>query len=214
MDLTDLNSVKACADELLKREEKLDALILNAGIQMIPATGKTVQGHELRVGANNLGHYLLMQKLLPTLKTTASFRAKTGCSEGCVRILWAGSCLIDLVSPTGGVELDEAGVPKTHNDAMVNYAQSKAGNLFLAKHFKDELKKEGILSVVSQYSPIAVPVKYMFDRTISSASIQATSMMPRPSDGILSAQNCKQRYWSGHSCIRSSKVLTPNSGLL
>ena len=45
--------------------------------------------------------------------------------------------------------MDESGAPRVLPTAAENYAHSKAGNLLLAKWFKDELRDDGVLSVVS-----------------------------------------------------------------
>ena len=148
--MTDLRQVKNTAQEFLKKEQTLDVLFNNAGIQLLPLEGKTVQGHEIRMGANCLGHYILTQELLPTLKATAALRRKEGMPDGGVRILFAGSIVIDMSSPRGGVEFDENGAPRVQPTTNANYGHSKAGNLMLAKWFKEELKKDGILSAVSK----------------------------------------------------------------
>jgi NAD(P)-dependent dehydrogenase (short-subunit alcohol dehydrogenase family) len=69
LDLSDLASVKACAEDFLARGEKLDVLVNNAGVA--GASGQTKQGFELAFGINHLGHFLLTQKLLPALNPHA-----------------------------------------------------------------------------------------------------------------------------------------------
>jgi NAD(P)-dependent dehydrogenase (short-subunit alcohol dehydrogenase family) len=63
LDLSDLDSVRACADTL---EDKYDVLINNAGFAsgLRGARGLTKQGFELTFGTNHLGHYLLTRLLL------------------------------------------------------------------------------------------------------------------------------------------------------
>lgn len=45
LDLNDLDSVKQCAKDFQSRSEKLDILVLNAGVSSLPP-GKTKQGYE------------------------------------------------------------------------------------------------------------------------------------------------------------------------
>lgn len=63
LDLSDLDSVRACADGL---KGKFDVLINNAGFAsgLRGARGLTKQGFELTFGTNHLGHYLLTRLLL------------------------------------------------------------------------------------------------------------------------------------------------------
>ena len=58
LDLSDLNQVRESAVSLLTKVEKIDVFIHNAGI--LPLTEmRSVQGHELTLATNLLGHHLL-----------------------------------------------------------------------------------------------------------------------------------------------------------
>ncbi|VDM85454.1 unnamed protein product [Strongylus vulgaris] len=60
-DLADFSSVRECAKEILKDEDKIDILINNAGVMFYPRYEKTVDGHELTWQSNHLGerrHFL------------------------------------------------------------------------------------------------------------------------------------------------------------
>src|SRR6185369_10996441 len=65
LDLSDLDSVRACAGVVLARDEPLHVLINNAGLA--EQKRLTKQGFELTFGVNHLGHFLLTQLLLPKL---------------------------------------------------------------------------------------------------------------------------------------------------
>lgn len=67
LDLADLESVRACANELLARDTPLYGLVNNAGLV---TRGTTKQGFELIFGVNHLGHFLLTQLLLPKITAT------------------------------------------------------------------------------------------------------------------------------------------------
>lgn len=66
LDLSSLNSVRKCAQQLLEKEKRIDLLINNAGIMMCPY-GKTEDGFEMQLGTNHLGHFLLTLLLLPKI---------------------------------------------------------------------------------------------------------------------------------------------------
>ena len=99
LDLTDLREVKKTARVFLGKETALDVLWNNAGVMLLPSDGSTVQGHELRMGANCLGPYLLTQELLPALIATAAVRRREGEANGIVRVLFSGSMMIDTTTP-------------------------------------------------------------------------------------------------------------------
>jgi NAD(P)-dependent dehydrogenase (short-subunit alcohol dehydrogenase family) len=63
LELSDLESVRAFATEL--RDIKIDALLLNAGVQVYDLRARTKQGLERTFGVNHLGHYLLARLLVP-----------------------------------------------------------------------------------------------------------------------------------------------------
>lgn len=105
------------------------------------------------------------------LKSTAALRRKEGRPEGCVRVLFAGSIVIDMESPTGGIDFDGGGAPRLQVTTGINYAHSKAGNLMLAKYFRDGLEKDGILSIC--FNPGNVNDRYTVRRNFPCTDFQA-----------------------------------------
>jgi retinol dehydrogenase 12 len=72
LDLADLTSVRACADELLGRKLPIHGLINNAGLG--GQRGITKDGFEIHFGTNHLGHYLLTRLLLDRIVESAPAR--------------------------------------------------------------------------------------------------------------------------------------------
>lgn len=66
LDLSSLKSVRNCAEQLLKSEERIDILVNNAGVMMCPE-GRTEDGFETQIGTNHLGHFLFTMLLLPRM---------------------------------------------------------------------------------------------------------------------------------------------------
>jgi NAD(P)-dependent dehydrogenase (short-subunit alcohol dehydrogenase family) len=66
LDLGDLDSVRACAAAFVATGRPLHLLVNNAGLA--GQHGLTKQGFELAFGTNHLGHFLLTQLLLPTMR--------------------------------------------------------------------------------------------------------------------------------------------------
>jgi len=71
MDLSSLASTRRSAAEFLAKNDKLDRLILNAGVMMSPLNPRTQDGFEMQMGTNHLGHFLLTRLLIPLLKRSA-----------------------------------------------------------------------------------------------------------------------------------------------
>jgi retinol dehydrogenase-12 len=154
LDLADLSSIKASAEDFLARESRLDILWNNAGVMIPPAGSVTAQGHELRLGTNCFGPYLFTKLLTPLLLETA----KTAPANS-VRVAWAGSLTIDVAAPAGGVTFEDGKeIVKILGSQSANYGASKCGNLFLAKGFAKETEGSGIVSVVSFESRVSSPV--------------------------------------------------------
>lgn len=89
LDLNSLKSVKALADDILATEDRIDFLVLNAGIMALPTMEKTKDGLEKQIGVNHVGHFyltrLLINKIIkqntPGRIITLSSSANKYCSE-------------------------------------------------------------------------------------------------------------------------------------
>ena len=80
LDLADLDSVRAAADDVASRTESLDVLMNNAGVMAIPLA-RTKQGFEMQLGTNHLGHFALTGLLLPLLHQATAPRVVTTSSQ-------------------------------------------------------------------------------------------------------------------------------------
>lgn len=109
LDLTSFQSIRKCATEFAAQEERLDMLILNAGIIRV-APGLTTDGYEIHFGLNYLGHALLFKLLAPTLVKTAESHADSD-----VRVVVVSS-EGHAMAPSGGVQFDHV---KTECTGMV-----------------------------------------------------------------------------------------------
>lgn len=140
LDLADLPTIKASAEDFLRREQRLDVLTNNAGVMTPPVGSKTEQGYELQWGTNVMGPWLFTHFLTPLLaKTAASSPA------GSVRVTWAAS-LATMFSPKGGVAWDKNEGPKIHGNPPVDYAQTKAANAMLALEWTARNAGNGVVS--------------------------------------------------------------------
>jgi NAD(P)-dependent dehydrogenase (short-subunit alcohol dehydrogenase family) len=72
LDLASLASVRTFAREMAHRDlPPLHALVCNAGLQVVSGTTYTQDGFEMTFGVNCLGHFLLVNLLLPQLVAPA-----------------------------------------------------------------------------------------------------------------------------------------------
>lgn len=137
MDLASLSSVKAGAEKFLAMggtsPPRLDLLMCNAGVMGSPAL--TRDGYEMAFGVNHLGHALLIQLLLPTLRTTAEREGE----ESDVRVV----CLSSLAESWAPKHytFDKMRTELPQLGKMARYGQSKLANVqyagVLAKRYPE-----------------------------------------------------------------------------
>lgn len=140
LDLADLSTIKASAEDFSRQETELHVLWHNAGISPVPPGSKTPQGHDLSIGTTCLGPYLFTQFLIPQLRQAASHAPQAS-----VRVIFTASRMIDWNAPHGGLVLSECWSPS--QDPIRTYAASKAGAWFLSSVFARTLISDGIISV-------------------------------------------------------------------
>jgi NAD(P)-dependent dehydrogenase (short-subunit alcohol dehydrogenase family) len=68
LDLSSLRSVAEVSSRLLDEGEPIHLLVNNAGVMTPPRRQTTADGFELQWGTNHLGHFALVQHLLPLLR--------------------------------------------------------------------------------------------------------------------------------------------------
>ncbi|MDA8018734.1 MAG: oxidoreductase [Thermoanaerobaculia bacterium] len=137
LDLSDLDQVEAFASKYAAENDRLDLLILNAGV-MVPPASKTAQGFELQFGVNHLGHFALTGALLPLLQQTESSRVVVVSSTAAVQ---AAIHFDDLQFETRGYAPWPA------------YGQSKLANQLFARELQRRLRAVGSSVLVTAAHP-------------------------------------------------------------
>lgn len=112
LDLSDQASVAALAET---QSDPLDLLVLNAGVMACPET-RTAEGWELQLATNHLGHFALVNRLLPLLTDRARVVSVSSLGHHHGGMLWEDPML-------------EQGYAKWRA-----YGQSKSANALLAVH--------------------------------------------------------------------------------
>ncbi|EPS26250.1 hypothetical protein PDE_01186 [Penicillium oxalicum 114-2] len=122
LDLTSTRSIRNATEKFHAESDRLDRLVLNAGVMALPP-GETEMGHEIQLGTNHTGHFMLTKLLLPTLQRTA----ETPGSD--VRIVSLSSVAHNL-APSLETILNQEKLKKVNTNAR--YGASKAANILFA----------------------------------------------------------------------------------
>lgn len=125
LDLSSFDSIRAAAKQFRNDCDRLDTLILNAGVMNAAAENITKEGYEPHIGVNYIGHWLLTDLLLPTLLKTAHESENPDVRVICLSS-WAWMMSpIDLATLTSNEEL-------LKQNSWARYGASKAANVVLA----------------------------------------------------------------------------------
>ncbi|TFK40852.1 NAD(P)-binding protein [Crucibulum laeve] len=140
LDLADLKSVKAAAEEFHSKETQLHILFNNGGVMVPPVKDVTAQGYDLQFGTNVLGHFYFTKLLLPTLLATA----KTS-PDGTARVVSTASSAEVFLSTIDFNSLKD-GPARRNKYSSTLYAQSKFGNVVLSNELARRYGSEGLVS--------------------------------------------------------------------
>ncbi|HEU4612511.1 MAG TPA: SDR family oxidoreductase [Kofleriaceae bacterium] len=142
LDLSDLASVRRCAEELLARNIPIHGLINNAGLA--GSRGTTKDGFELTFGTNHLGHYLFTRLLLDRIKQSGPARIVNVASAShyqARKIDW-GALREKTKSRTG----------------LPEYAVSKLSNVLFTKELARRLEGTGVTTYALHPGVVATDV--------------------------------------------------------
>ena len=133
LDLANLKSIRRFADAFRARHAGLDGLVNNAGVMNTPE-GRTADGFETQFGVNHLGHYLLTELLLETLKTSAPSRIVIVSSAGHAAY-FDGFVTIDF---------DDLHFESRQYNGGTAYMQAKLANVLHARQLAKRLRDTGV----------------------------------------------------------------------
>lgn len=126
LDLANLKSARACADELVSKGKRFDVVIANAGVMATPF-GRTADGFETQFGTNHLGHFVFVNRI--------------------ASLMGAGSRLINLSSSGhrfSNVDLEDVNFERNPYDPFVAYGRSKTANILFAVAFDQRHRERGV----------------------------------------------------------------------
>jgi retinol dehydrogenase-12 len=142
LDLGDLASVHACANEFLQTGEPLHGLINNAGLA--GQRGMTDSGFELAFGTNYVGPFLLTGLLLDRLRESAPARIVNVSSIGHYR--------------APGIDYETARQPTKSVTGLPEYSVSKLGNVLHAQELARRLAPDRVTTYSLHPGAIATDV--------------------------------------------------------
>lgn len=129
-DLADLADVERAAAAVVDSGKPIDVIIANAGIGNLPHL--TVRyGVELQFLVNHLAHFLLVDRLAPSLK------------NGSGRIVVTSSSASVSQAPPGGIDFNNLAGEKGYRPSTF-YGQSKLANALFARWLAKKLAFRGI----------------------------------------------------------------------
>jgi NAD(P)-dependent dehydrogenase (short-subunit alcohol dehydrogenase family) len=163
-DLFSLAAVRALAEGVLERHQRLDLFISNAGIGSMnggPQRQTSLDGHELRFAVNYLSGFLLAYLLLPLIKAAAPARI--------VNVASLGQHPIDF---------DDVMITRNYSGSRA-YAQSKLAQIMFTIDLAEELKGSGV-TVNSLH-----PATYMNTTMVRAGGITPVSTVEEGGAAIL-----------------------------
>jgi NAD(P)-dependent dehydrogenase (short-subunit alcohol dehydrogenase family) len=123
LDVSSLDSVRQFAERISGR---IDLLVNNAGVMAIPRE-TSVDGYELQLATNHLGHFLLTGLLLPKLRDTAGSRVVAVSS---------------IAARKGEIDFEDL-MGEQRYDPWKAYSQSKLANLMFGLELQRRLQQSG-----------------------------------------------------------------------
>lgn len=126
VDLGSLASVRRAAEEYQRRFPALHLLVNNAAVYS-GTRRTTADGFESMIGTSHLGHFLLTNLLVPTLKKSAPSRV-----------------VVMTMETKGGIDLDDLQTERKKYDAFGAFNQSKAATTCFALELAKRLAGSGV----------------------------------------------------------------------
>ncbi|MCQ8896401.1 SDR family oxidoreductase [Limnobacter humi] len=142
LDLGDLNSVRACAQQFLAKNLPLNLLINNAGLA--GNKGLSSSGFELTFGVCHVGHFLLTQLLMQALQAAPSARIVVVSSRAHLRVK--------------GIDFASLKQPTQSPGGLKEYCQAKLANMLFVKGLSKRLKGTAITAYALHPGVVATEV--------------------------------------------------------
>ena len=125
-ELTDQNSIRQCAKDIFDSNiNSLEIIVANAGIMALPKL-EQVEGIEKQFATNHLGHFLLLNEVLPLIG-----------KESPARVVMVSSAA-HAQAPAVGIDFDNLSGERGYSGFRA-YGQSKLANVLMANELNKYL---------------------------------------------------------------------------
>ena len=185
MDLADLPSVTRFGETFADSHSKIDLAIFNAGVMACPL-GRTQQGLEWQLGVNHVGHFALLQTLLPSLRAAKGARLVTL------------SSIAHRMSP---VRFDDMNYEQRDYDKWQSYGQAKSAQSLMAVELDRRESDNGIRAFSVHPGGIFTPLqRHLGNAEMAEFGWTDTDGRPSPVAEKLfktTTQGCATSLWAG-----------------
>ncbi|TGJ85028.1 hypothetical protein E0Z10_g3714 [Xylaria hypoxylon] len=137
IDVSKLDSVRAGAAAFLKKSPKLNILISNAAVMHIPTREESVDGFEMQLATNYLGHFLLFWLLKDTLleSSTPEFNSRL------VNVSSSAHHASEIIFDDFNIEKEGGYNPYT------SYGHSKLAQIYMANYVDRNFGSKGLHAI-------------------------------------------------------------------
>jgi NAD(P)-dependent dehydrogenase (short-subunit alcohol dehydrogenase family) len=190
MDLSDLPSVTRFGEAIAANHPKIDIAIFNAGVMACPLY-RTQQGLEWQLGVNHVGHYVLLQTLLPSLRAARGARLVT---------------LSSIAHRMSAVRFDDMNYNDREYDKWQAYGQAKSAQSLMAVELDRREAGNGIRSFSVHPGGIFTPLqRHLGNAEMAEFGWTDTDGRPSPVAEKLfktTTQGCATSLWAAtHSLL-------------
>ncbi|PYH87252.1 short-chain dehydrogenase/reductase [Aspergillus uvarum CBS 121591] len=185
LDLASFDSIKKAAQIVLTESDRLDILMLNAGVMAVPP-GLTKDGYEIEFGTNHMGHALLTKLLMPLLLKTTD----TGAD---VRVVSMTSTAFKQ-APKDVLDFARLKSTAEHMSGFERYSQSKLANILWARYLAKVYPQLTVASV----HPGLVQTELM-DRASEAPAIMRAFRGVAKMMAVTVEQGAKNQLWASVS---------------
>lgn len=163
LDLASFASIRAMAEAFQARHERLDVLVLNAGLILDRRT-TTEEGFETTFGVNHLGHFLLTKLLWDMLVASAP-----------ARVVVVASAAHQFARD--GLDLDDLQSERGYRGFEV-YGRSKLANILFCRELARRLEGTGVTA--NSLHPGTVRTEFGAGGDLGSPLLQVMMALGRP----------------------------------
>ena len=190
MDLSDLPSVTRFGEAIAANHQKIDIAIFNAGVMACPLY-RTQQGLEWQLGVNHVGHFVLLQTLLPALRAARGARLVT---------------LSSIAHRMSAVRFDDMNYTDREYDKWQAYGQAKSAQSLMAVELDRREAGNGIRSFSVHPGGIFTPLqRHLGNAEMAEFGWTDTDGRPSPVAEKLfktTTQGCATSLWAAtHSLL-------------